>query len=79
MMKLLSVHPALCVCMVKHHYPELLGDEPEWFRRATELAPRVYELSQYLVDVLKKSFPFITLLTSLSNAGTAKGKLYRVG
>jgi L-lactate dehydrogenase complex protein LldE len=42
-----------CVCMVKHHYPELLGDEPEWFRRATELAPRVYELSQYLVDVLQ--------------------------
>jgi L-lactate dehydrogenase complex protein LldE len=42
-----------CVCMVKHHYPELLGDEPEWFRRAAELAPRVYELSQYLVDVLQ--------------------------
>ncbi len=41
-----------CVWMVKHHYPELLGDEPEWFRRAAELAPRVYELSQYLVDVL---------------------------
>jgi L-lactate dehydrogenase complex protein LldE len=41
-----------CVCMMKHHYPELLGDEPEWSRRATELAPRVYELSQYLVDVL---------------------------
>jgi L-lactate dehydrogenase complex protein LldE len=41
-----------CVCMVKHHYPELLGDEPEWFRRAAELASRVYELSQYLVDVL---------------------------
>jgi L-lactate dehydrogenase complex protein LldE len=42
-----------CVCMVKHHYPELLGDEPKWFRRATELAPRMYELSQYLVDVLQ--------------------------
>jgi len=41
-----------CVWTVKHHYPELLGDEPEWFRRAAELAPRVYELSQYLVDVL---------------------------
>ncbi len=41
-----------CVCMVKHHYPELLGDEPEWSRRAAELARRVYELSQYLVDVL---------------------------
>jgi L-lactate dehydrogenase complex protein LldE len=42
-----------CVCMVKHHYPELLRDEPEWFRRASELVPRVYELSQYLVDVLE--------------------------
>jgi L-lactate dehydrogenase complex protein LldE len=42
-----------CVCMVKHHYPELLSGEPEWFRRAAELAPRVYELSQYLVDVLQ--------------------------
>jgi L-lactate dehydrogenase complex protein LldE len=41
-----------CVCMVKHHYPELLSDEPDWFRRAAELALRVYELSQYLVDVL---------------------------
>jgi L-lactate dehydrogenase complex protein LldE len=38
--------------MVKHHYPELLSDEPDWFRRAAELALRVYELSQYLVDVL---------------------------
>jgi L-lactate dehydrogenase complex protein LldE len=42
-----------CVCMVKHHYPELLRAEPEWFHRAEELAPRVYELSQYLVDVLQ--------------------------
>jgi len=41
-----------CVCMVKHNYPELLGDEPEWFRRAAELSSRIYELSQYLVDVL---------------------------
>lgn len=44
-----------CVCMVKHHYPDLLRDEPEWFHRASELAPRVYELSQYLVDVLRLS------------------------
>jgi L-lactate dehydrogenase complex protein LldE len=42
-----------CVCMVKYHYPELLDGEPDWFRRASELAPRVYELSQYLVDVLR--------------------------
>ena len=44
-----------CVCMVKYHYPELLDGEPDWFRRASELAPRVYELSQYFVDVLRVS------------------------
>lgn len=42
-----------CVCMVKYHYPELLEKEPDWRRRAEELAPRMYELSQYLVDVRK--------------------------
>ncbi len=42
-----------CVCTVKYHYPELLADEPRWLKRAEELASRVYELSQYLVDVLK--------------------------
>ena len=42
-----------CVCMVKYHYPELFEKEPEWRRRAEELAPRLFELSQYIVDVLK--------------------------
>ena len=42
-----------CVCMVKYHYPELLASEPRWLKRAEELAPRIYELSQYLVDILK--------------------------
>jgi len=42
-----------CVAMVKDHYPEILSDEPDWRKRAEELAPRIYELSQYLVDVLK--------------------------
>jgi len=42
-----------CVGMVKVHYPELLADEPQWRRRAEELSLRVYELSQYLVDILK--------------------------
>ena len=41
-----------CVCVVKYQYQELFSDEPEWFRRAEELSPRVYELSQYIVDVL---------------------------
>jgi L-lactate dehydrogenase complex protein LldE len=42
-----------CVCMVKYHYPELLAGEPRWLRRAEQLASRIYELSQFLVDVLK--------------------------
>jgi L-lactate dehydrogenase complex protein LldE len=41
-----------CVSMVKHHYPELLSHEPSWYGRARELAGRVFELSQYIVDVL---------------------------
>ena len=41
-----------CVSMVKHRYPELLADEPSWHGRAIELAGRIYELSQYIVDVL---------------------------
>jgi L-lactate dehydrogenase complex protein LldE len=41
-----------CVGMVKSHYPELLGDESRWGERARSLAGRIYELTQYLVDVL---------------------------
>ena len=39
-----------CVNVVRNHYPELLGDEPNWSRRAEELAGRVFELTEYLVD-----------------------------
>lgn len=41
-----------CVHMVKHSYPELLAGEEAWAERAEEMASRVFELSQYLVDVL---------------------------
>lgn len=41
-----------CVYMVKHHYPRLLSDEPVWLRRAEEVSERIFELSQYIVDVL---------------------------
>jgi L-lactate dehydrogenase complex protein LldE len=40
-----------CVYTVKNRYPQLFEDEPEWRRRSEELAGRVYELTQYLVDV----------------------------
>lgn len=53
-----------CAAMVKHHYPELFRDEPEKLRAAEKVADRVYELSQFLVNVLKVHE------TRLSGAGT---------
>jgi L-lactate dehydrogenase complex protein LldE len=41
-----------CAAMVKHHYPELLRDDPQLSRQVTAVASRVYELSQFLVGVL---------------------------
>ena len=41
-----------CVNMVKNRYMELFEDDPVWFARAHALAPRVYELSQFIVDHL---------------------------
>ncbi|MFZ3046088.1 MAG: (Fe-S)-binding protein [Desulfatirhabdiaceae bacterium] len=42
-----------CVAMVRHHYAELFADEPEWLARATAVANRTFELTEFLVDVLK--------------------------
>jgi L-lactate dehydrogenase complex protein LldE len=41
-----------CVNMVKNHYATLFVDEPEWHARVLRLSPRVYELSQFVVDRL---------------------------
>ena len=41
-----------CAAMVRVFYAELLRDEPEALREAEELAPRLYELSEFIVDVL---------------------------
>jgi L-lactate dehydrogenase complex protein LldE len=41
-----------CTAMVRHGYPELFADDPEWLPRAQDLAARTYEFSEYLVDVL---------------------------
>jgi len=41
-----------CAGMVRHGYPELFADDPEWLQRARALAERTYEFSEYLVDVL---------------------------
>jgi L-lactate dehydrogenase complex protein LldE len=40
-----------CTAMLRHGYPELFQDEPKWLGRAQALAERVYEFSEFLVDI----------------------------
>jgi len=40
-----------CISMVKKHYPELFCQEPQWFERAQQVAARVWEFSQFLLEV----------------------------
>lgn len=41
-----------CVHMIRHNYPELFADDPDWMPRAQTLARRTFEFTEYLVDVL---------------------------
>jgi L-lactate dehydrogenase complex protein LldE len=41
-----------CVDMVKRHYPALFADTPAWRARAEAVAGKVFELSEFLVDLL---------------------------
>ena len=43
-----------CVAMVRNYYPELFRDDPEKVEKARLVADRVYEFSEYLVNVLGK-------------------------
>ena len=40
-----------CTAMLRVGYLELFKDDPAWLRRAQALAGRVYEFTEYLVDV----------------------------
>jgi L-lactate dehydrogenase complex protein LldE len=42
-----------CASMVKNHYPVLFKDDPGMQARAEQVAARVYELTQFLVSVLR--------------------------
>jgi L-lactate dehydrogenase complex protein LldE len=42
-----------CGGMIKVHYPELLKNDSAYHAKATELASRCFELTSFLVDVLK--------------------------
>lgn len=41
-----------CVDMVRHHYPALFSDDPAWKSRAEAVSRKIFEFSEYLVDVL---------------------------
>lgn len=41
-----------CASMVRHYYPELFKDEPEWLARAEWAGAITWEFTEYLVDGL---------------------------
>ena len=43
-----------CTAMVRRHYLELLDNDQDWSHRARRVAEKIYEFSEYLVDVLGK-------------------------
>jgi L-lactate dehydrogenase complex protein LldE len=42
-----------CAGMIRTHYAELFADEPAWSSRVERLAAKAYELTDFLVNVLK--------------------------
>ncbi len=42
-----------CVNMVRHHYPLLFENDPKYYARAVSLGSRIFELTEFLVDVLQ--------------------------
>jgi L-lactate dehydrogenase complex protein LldE len=46
-----------CAGTITLHYPEMFHDEPEWLDRARQLAARTFELTSFLVDVLRIAPP----------------------
>lgn len=42
-----------CTAMIRHGYPDLFRADPTWYPRARALAERTYELSEFLVDVVR--------------------------
>jgi L-lactate dehydrogenase complex protein LldE len=42
-----------CAAMIRHYYPDLFTNDPEWSSKAQALADKTYEFSEFLVKVLK--------------------------
>ena len=41
-----------CAGMLKHHYPKLFAEYPDWHARAQDLARRTWEVTSFLVEVM---------------------------
>ena len=41
-----------CAFAIRDEYREILKDEPEWMARAARLSERIYEFSEFIVNVL---------------------------
>jgi L-lactate dehydrogenase complex protein LldE len=41
-----------CAGMIRKHYPELFGGDPNWLPKAHALAGKTHELTSFLVDVM---------------------------
>jgi L-lactate dehydrogenase complex protein LldE len=50
--ELVVVPSGSCAQMIRHRYPELLGDDPALLKRARRLADRTFEFSEFVVDQL---------------------------
>jgi L-lactate dehydrogenase complex protein LldE len=44
-----------CTFMVRQNYPVLFESEPRWKKRAEALAARVFELTEFIVDVMGRT------------------------
>ena len=70
-----------CSGMIRTHYPELFADEPALLARVQKLAAKTFELTDFLVNVLKVSSFANSFSNSLSNSlsntlpGTFAGKV----
>ena len=58
-----------CSSMVKLHYLDLFGSESDWQKRSQQLANRTFELSEFLLDVLKVSLSGVDLNPSNGSEG----------
>lgn len=46
-----------CAGMMRHHWPAMFADEPAVAEKAGALSERIYELSEFLLRVMKASYP----------------------